>query len=57
MISSGKMYESRDLYYKLTGNNSRGFEYLLEGEVEMYREHNDKAEILSYKAYNVARKV
>ena len=50
------MYESRDLYYKLTGNNSRGFEYLLEGEVEMYREHNDKAEILSYKAYNVARK-
>lgn len=51
-----KMYESRDLYYKLTGNNSRGFEYLLEGEVEMYREHNDKAEILSYKAYNVARK-
>ena len=44
MISSEKRTESRDLYYKLTGNNSRGFEYLLEGEVEMYREHNDKAD-------------
>jgi LuxR family maltose regulon positive regulatory protein len=51
-----EMYEFRHLYYKLTDNNSRGFEYLLEGEVEMYRENNDRAEILSYKAYNVARK-
>lgn len=51
-----RVYESCDLYYKLTGNNSKGFEYLLEGEIELYHGNFERSEIFAYKAYSVALK-
>lgn len=51
-----EMYASRDLYYYLADNNGRGGEYILDAEGSFYRNQLDRAEILSYKAYNVARK-
>ncbi|MCI8285017.1 MAG: hypothetical protein HFE90_07130 [Firmicutes bacterium] len=51
-----ELHKSRDLYYKLTDNNGRGGEYILDGERKFFRGHLDRAEILSFKAYNVAKK-
>jgi len=51
-----RLYESRDIYYKLTDSNGRGCEYILDAEREFFRDNLDKAEILSYKAFNVAKK-
>ncbi|MGP1442070.1 MAG: LuxR C-terminal-related transcriptional regulator [Anaerovoracaceae bacterium] len=50
------MYDSRDIYYHLTNNNGRGGEYILEAEKEFFNAHIDRAEILSFKALNVAHK-
>ncbi len=51
-----ELHRSRDLYYKLTNNNGRGGEYILDGERKFFRGYIDRAEILSFKAYNVAKK-
>ena len=53
---TAKLYDSRDIYYKLTDSHGRGCEYILDAEREFVRDNLDKAEILSYKAYNVAKK-
>ncbi len=47
---------SRDIYYRLTDNNGRGAEYQLEAELCYHRGDFYRAEILSYKAFNVAKK-
>ena len=48
--------DTRELYYRLTDNNGRGNEYLFEAEVEFFRGHLEKADILSHKAGTVAAK-
>ena len=50
------MYDFRDIYYHLTNNNGRGCEYILEAEREFFNARIDRAEILSFKALNVAQK-
>lgn len=47
---------TRELYYHLTDNNSRGSEYLFDAEIQFNRGNLEKADILSHKAGTVAAK-
>ena len=51
-----KYTETRELYYRLTDNNSRGSEYLFDAEIQFNRGNLEKADILSHKAGTVAAK-
>ncbi len=51
-----RFVSSREMYYRLTDNNSRGSEYLMEAELCFYRGSLDRADILAHKSETIAEK-